>query len=245
MADEADVYGWFKNVDISAEPGGGMPSPGYLIETANVPAGPGQTSVTAEFFNCRFRGQNTPVRTFTRFAHTRGNIYVDGGVVEGGGGGSTTIDHVGAGGVLWLTGGVDINANQWSDIAIHVAPFAAIAHGHANVRVGQVVFDPDAVEVPLTSSFAGINLGKYDAITKWVSRKTLAEVATFPYTEDGYDHGSVVVITGGPKPLIYINYGTNAARDWRLLSDYSRIQVDLCGSVNLNGKTRAAPAYLS
>jgi hypothetical protein len=246
LADEADVYGWFKNVDISAEPGGGMPSPGYLIETGNIPGPPGVgTTVTAEMFNCRFRSQFTPARTYTRFAHTQGNIYMDGGVVEGGGGGSTIIDHVGVGGLLWLTGGIDINANQWSDTAIHVAAGATVAHGHANVRVGQVVFDPGAVEMPLTSSFAGINLGKYDSITKCVARRTLAEVATFPYVEDGYDHGSIAVITGGAKPLVYINYGTNAARDWRLLADYSRIQVDLCGSVNLNGKTRVVPAYLS
>lgn len=248
LADEADVYGWFKNVDISSEPGG--VSSGYLIETSNLPGPPGVgTSVVAEIFDCRFRAQNAAGRQYTHFAHTQGNIYLDGGAVEGGGGGSTTIDHVGAGGLLWLTGGVDINANQWSDIAIHVAPNAIVAHGHANVRVGQVVFDPGAIEMPLTSSFAGINLGKYDAITKWVSRQTLAEVQAGG-GEDGYHHGSIAVITGGAVPLVYINYGTNAARDWRLLGSGTptvRVQREDMGGltpINLSGKTRTGPALL-
>ena len=244
LADEADVYCWAKNVDISSDEGG--TSTGYLIETSNVP---GVTSVTLESRDCRYRpGNMVPGRKYTRLAHTMGSVYLDGGIVEGGSGGppaATILDCLS--GLTWITGGVDINANQWDDVAIHVAPGAALLHGHANVRVGEVVVDPGGFDFVLTSSFGNIQLGRYDSITKWTARATLAEVAGEP----DYPHGSIVVETGDPaEPRVYINYGTDLMRDWRLLGANNpvvRVQREDMGGltpINLNGTTRTGPALL-
>lgn len=189
-------------------------------------------AVTLKTFDTRFRAdQQVDGRVISRFDHIGNNVQINGGMVEGGstGGGppATVIDILNGG--VWLTGGCDVGTYQPNDIAINVALGASLFRGHANVRAGQIVIAGS--EVPLTSTMANLVLGKFDARTKWTSRATLAEVAAEPF---GYEHGSIVVVTGGAKPLVYINYGTNAIRDWRLLgSDYVRAQMEACGVVDI------------
>jgi hypothetical protein len=249
LADEADVYCWAKNVDISSDEGG--ISTGYLIETSNLPGPPGVgTTVTLESRDCRYQTRNmVPGRKYTHLAHTQGGVYIDGGIVEGGSGGgppfATILDCLS--GLTWITGGVDINANQQDDVAIHVAPGAALLHGHANVRVGEVVVDPGGFDYPLNSSFGTLQIGKYDSIVKVASWPSLGDVTWEP----DYPHGSFVVETGDPaEPRVYINYGTDLARDWRLFGGGNptvRIQRSYLGTgslIPLVGSTRAIPVEL-
>jgi hypothetical protein len=230
-ATDGPVSCWTRDTDIIADKG-----------IDDVQALLTENTVNLQTYNTRFRGGSfVPGRTYARMGHTAGWAYLDGGNIEGGSGGGpppATILDVMPNSNVWLTGGIDINATHAQDIALNVQALATVFHGHANIRMGHVVMA--GTEMPLTSSFANLSLGKYNALTKWTSRATLAEVAG----EQGYEHGSIVVVTGGAKPLVYINHGTDLARDWRLLADYVRIQVDQCGSVNLNGTTRIAPAYL-
>lgn len=228
-ASDGPVSCWTRDTDIVADDG---VNDVQVLLTEN--------EVNLQTYNTRFRGENlVPGRTYARMSHTMGGAYLDGGVIEGGSGGglaATILDL--ASGMTWLTGGIDLNANQWGDVALHVAAGAAVLHGHANVRVGQVVVDPGGFDYALPSSFGGLQIGRYDSIIKFVARATLAEVAFEP----DYPHGSLVVVTGDPaKPEIYFNYGTDAARDWRLLWDYVRIQLGLVAATNLNGSTELAP----
>lgn len=228
-ATDGPVRCWTRDTDIIADDG---VNDVQVLLTEN--------EVDLQTYNTRFRGENlVPGRTYARMAHTLGGAYLDGGIIEGGSGGglpATTLALVS--GMTWLTGGIDLNANQWNDLALHVGAGAAVLHGHANVRVGQVVVDPGGTDYALPSSFGGIQVGRYDSLIKFVARATLAEVAFEP----DYPHGSLVVVTGDPaRPVIYFNYGTDAARDWRLLWDYVRIQTRTVAATNLNGATELAP----
>lgn len=235
LGDDGPVQCVIRDADIFADGG-------YLIETADT------NSIDLRTYQTRFQGTPSTGRVFTRLAHGVGGVYLDGGIIDGGSGGgapSTILDLVS--GTTWLTGGCDINADSPFETAIHVSSIATLLHGHANVRLGAITVDPGGADLAATSSFGNLQLGRYDAITKWTSRATLAEVAF----ELDYPHGSILVVTGDPaEPLVYINYGTDLARDWRLLGANNpvvRVQREDMGGltpINLNGKTRTGPALL-
>jgi len=225
LATEGPINFQIRDTDIQAD--SGAVSDGYLIETG------GSNFINLHTYNSRFSGTSMDDRVYTRFNHSAGNIYLDGGTIEGGSTGgppSTLLDVVN--GDVWFVGGLDIVAYQNVDTSINVHLTGNIHHGHCNVREGAVVCA--GTEIPLTSSFANTTLGKFDSIIKTTARQNLAEVAG----ESGYTHGSIVVETGGVEPVVYINYGTDLARDWRPLCNYVRVQredlvsapIDLAGT---------------
>lgn len=224
MSTESPIVCQIRDMDLRADPG--AMSSGYLLETG------GPNYLDLHTYNSRFSGSSIDGRTYTHLAHTVGNVYLDGGTIEGGSAGgasATLLDAVS--GDVWLLGGVDLVTYKSVDTSVNVQATANIHHGHCNVREGGVSIA--GTEVPLTSAFANVSIGKFDSIIKVVARQSLAEVAA----ETGYTHGSIVVETGGIEPLIYVNHGTDLARDWRPLCDYVRIQREdlVSAPIDLSG----------
>jgi hypothetical protein len=146
----------------------------------------------------------------------QGNLTLEGGGYEGIG---PTCEHVT--GNLYLLGGVDLVA--WGSGSPGGVPLASAAganlyRGHCNFRgASQPVIA--SVETLLPSSFGIVGFGA-SATTVRMS----ASASSLP--SSGYPSGSlfVYVPSGGPA-LLYLNQGTEASPDWRVIGPISMLQA--------------------